>query len=622
MSETFLLAMKKLKLLLLLFSFVLIPELLAQTVNIKIIETSDVHGAILPYDLLNNTQTTSSLAQVHSYVVSEKLKRTHDIILLDNGDLIQGDPISYYYNYENTNRVHIFADALNFMRYDAATIGNHDIETGHSVYDKFRNEIKFPWLAANAINTNTDEPYFEPFTIIERSGVKIAVLGLITPAVPNWLPEKLWFGIEFEDMIESAEKWVEIIKKNENPDLIVGLFHSGVDYTYNDETADTYKNENASQLVAEQVSGFDIVFVGHDHAGWNFTVKNKNYEDVLILGAQSKAKTVAVANIMMEFNPENKSWEKKSCSGEIIEIKNYRPDETFVNRYLIQLNAVKDYVVRPIGQITKSISSKKSLFGPSVFADLIHKAQLELTGADISFTSPLSFNTTIDSRQTPLSPTDSTSGWIYVKDMFKLYHYENFLYTMELSGQEIKDYLEYSYGNWFNQMNDEDDNLLNFSKDEYGEIKYSSRYNTPETKERFYNYSSVAGIEYTVDVSLPAGERINIISMSDGSEFDFDKNYVVAIHSYRGSGGGGHLTKGAGIPKEELSERILTSTDKDLRYHLMRWIEEKKVINPEIISNWKVVPEDWWKKGREKDYQLLFNESYPVEQTPELIITK
>ncbi|HEY7750941.1 MAG TPA: bifunctional metallophosphatase/5'-nucleotidase, partial [Ignavibacteriaceae bacterium] len=432
--------MKSIKTFLLFLIFAVISELSAQTVNIKIIETSDVHGAILPFDLINETQTTSSLAQVHSYVISEKLKRTHDIILLDNGDLIQGDPMSYYYNYENTKGVHIFADALNFMGYDAATIGNHDIETGHSVYDKFRKELKFPWLAANIINTETSKPYFEPYKIIERSGVKIAVLGLITPAVPSWLPERIWIGMEFEDMIKSAEKWIKIIEVSEKPDLIVGLFHSGVDYTYNNETADTYKNENASQLVAEQVPGFDIIFVGHDHAGWNFTIKNKNDDDVLMLGPLSKAKTVAVADITMEFNTELKSWEKKNITGEIVEVKNYRPDETFVNRYLIQLNAVKDYVVRPIGRITKSITSKKSLFGPSEFTDLIHTAQLEMTGADISFTSPLSFNTTID------------SGWLYVKDIFKLYHYENFLYTMELSGREVKDYLEYSYGNWFNEM--------------------------------------------------------------------------------------------------------------------------------------------------------------------------
>jgi 2',3'-cyclic-nucleotide 2'-phosphodiesterase/3'-nucleotidase len=574
----------------------------AQEVNIKIIETSDVHGALVPYDLIYDTSTTSSLAQVHAYVISQRNKKNQEIILLDNGDLIQGDPLSYYYNFVNIAGSHVFAEALNFMGYDAATIGNHDIEAGHDAYDNFRYEIKMPWLAANAVNMNNGEPYFEPYTIIERSGVRIAVLGLTTPGVTGWLPEKLWSGIEFEDMIESAEKWVEIIKAKENPDLIVGLFHAGVDYKYNGEDEDTYKNENASQLVAERVPGFDVVFVGHDHTGWNFKIENEDGNSVLILGPLSRARTIAVADIQLEFDRSSSKWIKKSISGEIVETKNYKPDNHFMSKFLVNLNVVKNYVNRPIGQLKSKISSKESLFGPSTFVDLIHIIQLDITNADISFTSPLSFSAEID------------SGWIYVKDIFKLYHYENYLYAMRLTGEEIKNYLEFSYGNWFNEMKDENDHLLLFKKDNDGNIKYSSRYGTPETEERFYNYSSAAGINYIVDISRPAGERITINSLLVGRSFYSDSTYLVAINSYRGSGGGGHLTRGAGIPQEDLKERIVSSTDKEFRYSIMSWIEEKKVITPEIISTWKVVPETWWKRGRDKDYMLLFDETAPLQE--------
>jgi 2',3'-cyclic-nucleotide 2'-phosphodiesterase/3'-nucleotidase len=468
------------------------------------------------------------------------------------------------------------------------------------VYDKFRDEIKFPWLAANVINTETNEPYFEPYTIIERKGVRIAVLGLTTPGVPNWLPQKLWEGMHFDDMIETAKTWVKIIQEKEKPDLLVGLFHSGVDNTYSGETADTYRNENAAQLVAEQVPGFDVVFVGHDHAGWNYSIINEDEDSVLILGPLSRAKTIAVADIQMEFDIAAGKWRKKNNSGEIVETKDYKPDDQFVSKFLLNLNIVKNYVNKPLGKISNNISSRESMFGPSEFVDLIHKIQLDITDADISFTSPLTFNTTID------------EGWIYIKDFFRIYHYENYLYTMALSGREIKGYLEYSYGNWMNEMKDENDHLVRFAKDENGDIKFSSRYNTPETEERFYNYSSAAGINYTVDVSKPAGDRISITSMSNGSAFYLDSTYTVAINSYRGSGGGGHLTRGAGIPKEELSERILTSSDKDFRYYMTNWIEEKKTINPEIISTWKVSPEDWWENGREKDYKLLFGTEAPA----------
>jgi len=570
--------------------------LFAQTVKIKLIETSDVHGAIFPYNFQNDTASNSSLAQVHTYVNSERRKADQEVILLDNGDIIQGDPAVYYYNYEDTVSKHLYADVMNFMRYDVATIGNHDIETGHPVYDRFRKQLSFPWLAANAVNTSNNEPYFEPYTIIVREGIKIAVLGLITPAIPNWLPAHIWEGMVFEDMIESAKKWVAIISEKENPDLLIGLFHSGVEYTYGNVTADSYKNENASQLVAKKVSGFDVVFVGHDHAGWNYKEENSIGDSVLILGPLSRAQTVAVANITMEFNDETGNWDKVNSSGEIVEVKNYRPDDMFMNKYLLELNRVENYVVAPLGQIKKTVSSKESIFGPSDFVDLVQIAQLEITGADISFVSPLSFNVTID------------SGWVRVRDMFNLYKYENFLYTMVLTGQEVKDYLEYSFGNWFNQMDNDSDHVLKFKLDEDSSIQYSERYSTPMLEERFYNYSSASGLDYTVDISKPVGERITFFLLSDSTSFSLDSTYTVAINSYRGNGGGGHLIRGAGIPKEELAERIIHSTNTDLRLQIMNWIKEKKELYPRIIGNWDIKPQAWWQKGKEIDYKLLFSE--------------
>jgi len=104
-----------------------------------------------------------------------------EVILLDNGDILQGEPVVYFSNYMDTASIHVCAAAMNFMEYDAATVGNHDIEAGHDVYDKLVNEFHFPWMAANAIDISTGEPYFQPYTIIKRKGLRIAVLGLITP---------------------------------------------------------------------------------------------------------------------------------------------------------------------------------------------------------------------------------------------------------------------------------------------------------------------------------------------------------------------------------------------------------------------------------------------------------
>ena len=583
----------------LIFSFIVVffsfTTIFAQTVNLKIIETSDVHGAIFPYDFKENKETNSSLAQVLTYVKEQRADINQTVILLDNGDILQGDPSVYYYNFEKTDTLHLYSDVMNYMKYDVGTVGNHDIETGHNVYDRFDKEINFPWLAANAINTKTNAPYFKPYTVLERKGIRIAVLGLITPAIPKWLPEKIYSEIRFDDMIETAKKWVKIIKEKEKPDLLIGLFHAGVDYSYGGENENTYKNENASKLVAEKVPGFDIVFVGHDHAGWTFSTKNPEGQDVLVLGTTSGARNIAVADVKLNYFSTGHNYVKDSVAGSLIDMKDFAPDPDFMKRYERNFEEVKNYVNRPIGEFTETISSRDAIFGPSKFVDLIQNIQLELTGADISFTAPLSFSAQID------------KGTVYVKDMFDLYRYENLLYTMQLSGKEIKDYLEYSYSNWFNQMKDKEDHLLKFKLDENGNIKYSERSKTPELDERYYNYESAAGIDYTVDVTKPAGSKVTIIGFSNGKPFNLDSKYKVAINSYRGNGGGGHLTRGAKIPKDELSSHVINSTEKDLRYYLMKWIEKEKNVTPKLNGNWKVVPEDYWKAGKEKDYQLLFN---------------
>lgn len=579
----------KLSIILLLLSF----SVFAQTVKIKIIQTTDEHGAIFPYDFTDQKEINNSLAQVYSFIKQEREKKDQEVVLLSGGDILQGTPAVYYYNFEKTDSPHLYADVMNYMQYDAGAVGNHDIETGHSVYDRFNKLINFPWLAANAVNKNSGEPYFKSYTIIEKNGIKIAVLGLITPHIPNWLPEKIWKGIEWEDMIESAKKWIKIITEKENPDLMVGLFHSGVDYTYGNQTIETFKNENASKLIAQQVPGFDVIFVGHDHRGWNFKEKNSLGEEVQILGATSSARDVSVANCTFTFDNTSKRW-KKEISGEVVESKNYLPDTDFMKKFSPQFDDIKKYVLRPVGIFEQMMSAREAIFGDAAFTDFINTIQLELTGADISFTAPLSMNAKID------------KGEILVGEMFKLYRYENLLYTMELSGKEIKNYLEYSYSLWFNQMKSAEDHLLSFDLDESGNLKFDKRNNAPTLKNQYYNFDAALGIDYQVDVSKPVNERVKIFSMQKGSTFDENKKYRVAVNSYRGNGGGNHLIVGAEIPKEELSKRIITSTEKDLRYYMMKWIEKNKTVSPKAAGNWKVIPEDWWAKGKEKDYQIIF----------------
>jgi len=549
--------------------------------RIKIAVTSDVHGRIFPYDLTNDKQTGNSLAQVMTWVSERRNDKNEELILLDNGDILQGDPVVYYCNYIKTDVPHIISQVYNYMKYDAVTVGNHDIETGHPVYDKVVKEMKMPWLAANVMKSDSSGPYFTPYTIIDRKGIKVAVIGLITPLVPEWLPEKLWRGMYFEDMIESARKWISIVKEKESPDVIVGLFHSGLDYNYGNQNEKTYKNENAVELVAKQVDGFDVIFSGHDHK-----VVNKRVNNTLIVGPSSHAGNVGTANIVFDNG--------KTVTGEIVSMKDYKPDEQFINKFKDYFDGASGFVSKEIGTLEKSISTRGAYFGNSEFVDLIHRVQLDNTKADISFAAPLSFDVTLN------------EGKLYVKDMFNLYKYENFLYTMELTGEEIMKYLEFSYSKWFNTIYNADDLMLNLREVRNETGREEGRVKKYQFATPYYNLDYAAGIIYEVDIRKKAGERVTITSLSNGEKFEPGKKYMVALNSYRGNGGGGHLTIGAGLSKEELQKRIKSSSDADFRKNIIDWIGKEKIIKPFKFNNWKIVPEEIFKKHRDLEYELLF----------------
>lgn len=230
----------------------------------KIISTGDVHGMLFPYDFTTLSPASGSLARVSAYVESQRAVMGEDsVLLLDNGDILQGQPAVYLYNFIETGTAHPVARVMKRMRYDAMTIGNHDIETGHPVYDRFRADLApIPLLGANVTDISTGEPYFKPYTVVERNGVRFAVLGLLTSAIPAWLPEKLWEGLDVEPMVESARRWMRHIRERESPDVVIGLFHSGYHSTH-----PTWKwMENASDIVAREVDGFDLIIMGHDHS--------------------------------------------------------------------------------------------------------------------------------------------------------------------------------------------------------------------------------------------------------------------------------------------------------------------------------------------------------------------
>ena len=563
----------------------------SKTVRFKVIETSDVHGHFFPYNFMEQKPMKGTLVRANTYINKERNKfGKQNLLLIDNGDILQGQPCVYWSNYVMPENENLAARVINYMQYDAETVGNHDIEPGHQVYDKWIREVHCPLLGANIVKEGSDgkaDPKniytgLQPYSIHYIDGVKIAVIGMLTPAIPNWLNKSIWKGIEFEEMTSCAKKWIKYLKEVERPDLIFGLFHSGKDGGI---VTPDYE-ENATAAVAKEVPGFDIIFFGHDHQVHNEWITNKDGQQVLIIDPSCWVQNIAEA--VIELTYENGKLTKKDIKGEIVSVKDEDIDEQMMSYFQKDIDDVKAYVSEKIGHFENPIYTRESFFGNAAFTDLIHNLQLQITKADISFNAPLSFNTTIN------------AGDVTMADMFKLYRFENLLFVLRMTGEEVRKHLEYSYDMWTNTMTSPEDHALRLNTD-YKEDQQRTgfQYYT-------FNFDSACGIDYEVDITKPEGKKVKILRMSNGEPFDENKWYKVAMNSYRANGGGELLTMGAGIPQDSLDSRVIFHTDRDQRYYLTEEIRRMGTVNPKPNANWKFVPEDWAKPALERDRQLLF----------------
>ncbi|TFH47845.1 MAG: hypothetical protein E4G92_04570 [Bacteroidia bacterium] len=310
---------------------------------------------------------------------------------------------------------------------------------------------------------------------------------------------------------------------------------------------------------------------------------------VLVLDGGSRSAVLMHAKVTFIKAPDGP--DEKSITGELIPMNSLPESSAFIKRYKVVSEKIKEYTSEVIGRSTSSITTRDAYFGPSAFVDLIHRIQIDITGGDISFAAPLSFDEQIG------------SGDILIRDMFRLYRFENFLYKVKMTGREVDKYLEHSYGLWLNTMKSSDDYLLEYRFNEDNELQLFN--GMARLRNASYNFDSAMGISYIVDATKPRGDRVTISNLSDGSLFSYDSIYAVAVNSYRANGGGGHFDA-AGISHADLDSRIITATERDLRYYMTEWIREKGIIDPTPLSAWKIIPEKWVAEAQTRETILLF----------------
>ena len=553
--------------------------------TLTVLSTNDTHGTWFDSTYVDS-RTRPALTAVKYYVDSV---RTADgagnVLLIDAGDCLQGDNAPYYFNYVDTETPHLFPRLVKYMGYDAVAVGNHDIETGHAVYDRVAADLKkagIDFLAANAIRNDDGKPYFKPYKIVRKGGLKVAILGYTNANMKAWLTEELWSGMHFVPIVDVIQADVDAIRAKEKPDVMVVAMHSGTG------------NGDGSMLESEGldafrlVKGVDFILASHDHRPYV-----EETDSSAFLNSGSHARNVTEGTLRLKV--KNHQIVGRDYDTKVIPVLAEKADARMRADFQKDYEAVKAFTLKEVGVLNADLWTRDAYRGMSDYMNLIHTLSLGCKPAEISFAAPLTFNGHVQ------------SGVIRYNDLFTIYPYENQLFVVKMTGEEIRRYLEASYDKWINTMAKADDRLL----------KIESRDDARTQQQRWsfvnrsYNFDSAAGLVYTVDVTKPFGERVAIASLADGTAFDPAREYNVAMTSYRASGGGS-LMKEAGIDTDNIDERVVGRYP-EIRNILYDYLVENGSIDPEVIGNqavighWEFVPEKLAGPAMDRDMNLLFS---------------
>lgn len=549
----------------------------------KVLSTNDVHGRYFDQPYVGE-DVRNSLMSVAWYADSVRVADGKDnVILLDVGDFLQGDNAAYYYNFVDTDSRHVYARMSEHMGYDAVIVGNHDVETGHAVYDRVTEQLSMPFLASNAVCAD-GRSYFQDYTIIRRHGVRIAVIGFTNPGIPGWLSPEIWEGMSFEELIPFAQQKVDKVRAKENPHAVVVAVHGGAG-------SEEYTSvENPGLALFSTLRGVDLVFCAHDHRPMA-----QSADTIAVVNAGSHCKYLGQGTINLSIR--DGKVVSQSSDASLITIKPENVDSCMKAMFEKEYQSVKEFTLREVGELKVPLRTIDAYTGMSDYINLVHTISLKSTDAQISIAAPLTYDGSVD------------AGTIVYNDLFTIYPYENQLFVLNMTGAEIKGLLEASYDNWVYTYSKPNPRLLKVRNAE-----------DPRTGQkgwsfvaRSYNFDSAAGIVYEVDVTKARGSRINVISMADGSPFNEDSTYKVAMTSYRANGGGGLLRDGAGLDTDMVQERIVGRYP-EIRELLYAFIKEHKVIDTDIIRDysligeWKFVPQNIADKALAKDIELMFGQ--------------
>jgi len=562
--------------------------------TITILGTSDLHGNAYSYSYEDQKETTNNgVARIASYL-KEVRGENPNAILLDVGDTIQGTILTDdLYNKRNAVRggadfEHVMMTALNELKYDAMTLGNHEFNFGLGVIEKIAKEANFPIVVGNVTYKSDGSNFLEPYTIIEREGYKIGVLGLVTPMVSRWDGEKV-DALDFHHIGESAAKYAKELKEEKGVDFVVALVHAGWIPEYDEENL-----SDGAIAVQEYTDLVDAMFIGHAHILFE---KNDGVNSIVVGAPRNSGRDVVRIDLGID-----ESGKIVNKNVKLIDMADYAPDEEF-RKIVEEPHQATLNFINGGGGSDDGEEGSSGIFGiatadfqptneikdipegklrDTAVMTLINDVQLHYSGADVS--AAALFKDTSDIK----------AGEIKYSNIFDIYKFDNQLYVVEVTGKELKAYMEWS-AECYNQWK-EGDISISFNPEKPG-----------------YLYDMFAGVDYKIDLSQEAGNRIKDV-MFKGEPLRDDQILKLAVNNYRYS---------SGLKAYDLVEGKKTwESSGSIRDYLVEYISEKGEVSPYVNNNWEIVGVDLESPYREQVIEMVNNGEIEVPYAESLNVNK
>jgi 2',3'-cyclic-nucleotide 2'-phosphodiesterase/3'-nucleotidase len=559
--------------------------------RLTVLGTTDTHGCALNWDYFKDTEYDDSanndigLAKIATLVQHLRDERgAANTLLLDAGDTIQGTPLAYYYARVDPitdGSIHPMAKAMNRIGYDAAALGNHEFNYGIDTLRTFERQCEFPLLSANTVDWATGVPAFQPHLIrsFKAPGVakplKVGILGLVTPGVAIWDKANVEGQLRFPGIVEQATVWVPRLKRA-GCDLVIVACHSGA--TPGSSYGDALPvPENASRQLAEEVAGVDAVLVGHAHVEiTELLVDSKVTPGKKVLLTEPLKWGMRLAVMDFDVAHDGTRWALTAAHSHLLDAKTVPEHPEVADLVRDDHDVVRTYVNSVIGTCTMAMSAGTARFEDTAAIDFINHVQGDAVRDALSGTPDETLP--VLSIAAPFNRDAAIpSGNVTVRDVAGLYIYDNTLLGITFTGQQVKDYLEYSAA-YFKGVTGSGP----FTPDQVtNAISPTTHTETPD-----YNYDVMGGLDeslaYDIDLAQPVGQRITRLTYG-GEPIDPAARFVVAINNYRQSGGGN-------FPGVRTAP-VLYNAQVEIRQLLIDWVTAQGGIDPTTFTtyDWKLV---------------------------------